>query len=112
MAKPFSKAFYESRQWRKVSKAYALSQHYVCERCHNRSLLGKSDAEARFIVHHKIPLTPENINDPAIAYGWDNLELLCQACHNIVHSQGLDREAVFDADGNVIGIQDHKHTAY
>lgn len=107
MAKPFSKSFYESRQWRKVAKAYALSQHYVCERCHNQIPRGKTDGPSRFIVHHKIPLTEQNINDPYVAYGWDNLELLCQRCHNQIHNNQLDRECIFDADGNPVGIREH-----
>ena len=36
-------------------------------------------------VHHKIRLTPENITDPSIALNWDNLELLCKACHQEEH---------------------------
>lgn len=104
MAKPFSKAFYESRRWRRVAKAYALSQNYVCERCHNRIPIRKGSGRIRYIVHHKTPLTPENIHDPYIAYGWDNLELLCQACHNKAHGKAATRECIFDADGNPIGI--------
>ena len=37
------------------------------------------------IVHHKIELTPENIDDPGITLNWDNLELLCRFCHSEVH---------------------------
>ena len=33
-------------------------------------------------MHHKIYLTPQNINDPAVTLAEDNLELLCQDCHN------------------------------
>lgn len=71
MAKEFSHAFYKSAQWKKVRKAYAESVNGLCERC------GELGDE----VHHKTALTPENINDPSIAYGWDNLELLCFSCH-------------------------------
>ena len=37
------------------------------------------------IVHHKIHLTPDNINVPEIALSWDNLELLCRDCHALAH---------------------------
>ncbi len=104
MAKPFSKSFYESRRWRRVAKTYAASQHFVCERCQNQKLIGKPPEDWRFIVHHKTPLTPTNINDPYIAYGWDNLEFLCQCCHNQAHGKSRSRECVFDDDGNPVGI--------
>ena len=86
MAKDFSKAFYNSRRWRKNAKAFAESKCWICSRCHNRSITGSGTP--RMIVHHKTPLTPENIHDDSIAYGWDNLELLCIDCHNAVHAEG------------------------
>ena len=36
-------------------------------------------------MHHKIPLTPENVTDPDITLNWDNLMLLCRDCHAAVH---------------------------
>lgn len=36
-------------------------------------------------VHHKIRLTPENVNDPEISLNQDNLMLLCNECHNKEH---------------------------
>lgn len=107
MAKDFSKGIYNSRRWRAVARAYAESQHYICERCQNRSFAG-TGRPAHFIVHHKRHLTPENVADDSTVYGWDNLELLCIYCHNAVHSQGLDRECRFDDEGNTIAIIDHE----
>nr|DAG46144.1 MAG TPA: HNH endonuclease [Caudoviricetes sp.] len=107
MAQDFAKRFYNSSRWRKCAKAYAASKHYVCERCGNRSFVGSLKPD-RFIVHHKILLTPENINDPDVTCNWQNLELLCINCHNAVHAAGRDsRECLFDANGNPIGVQDH-----
>lgn len=37
------------------------------------------------IVHHKVHLTPDSINDPTVALSWDNLELLCRTCHAKAH---------------------------
>lgn len=107
MARDFSKGIYNSRRWRAVARAYAESQHYICERCQNRSFAGTGKS-AHFIVHHKEHLTPENVHDDNVVYGWDNLELLCIYCHNAVHSQGLDRECRFDGEGNPIAIIDHE----
>lgn len=70
-----SKAFYRSKQWRRLSRAFLLSRNYICERC-------GGPAE---IAHHKRHITPANIHDPAITLNAANLEALCQACHNAEH---------------------------
>lgn len=106
MAKAFAKKFYNSRRWRNNAKAFAESKCYICSRCHNRSMVGKKQKH-RFIVHHIIPLTPQNIHNDDIAYGWNNLELLCIDCHNAIHANGKVGECVFDEDGNPIGIKKH-----
>lgn len=38
-------------------------------------------------VHHKIRLTKENINEPSIALNFDNLEALCEQCHDKEHEE-------------------------
>ena len=98
MAKDFAKKFYVSATWIKTSKAFAASKFYVCERC------GK--AATRYIVHHKVHLTPENINNPAVALDWKNLQLLCVDCHNIVHKRKRSRQVVFNEFGQVVGVKD------
>ena len=72
----FAHAFYKSSAWKKCAKAYRNSKSGLCERCWKKGLITPG-AE----VHHKIRLTPENLNDPAVALNWDNLELLCKDCH-------------------------------
>lgn len=42
------------------------------------------------IVHHKIELTPMNIDKPEITLNWDNLELVCRNCHALIHG-GKDK---------------------
>ena len=92
----YAKSFYNGKAWRSTQAAYMTSQSYVCERCGN----------AARIVHHIKHLTPQNIGDPAIALGWDNLEALCIECHNIEH---MTRVAIaeglrFDGHGNVLPL--------
>ena len=59
----FAKTFYESPAWRRT-RAYILKRDAgLCVHC----------GEPGVIVHHKIELTPRNIDDPAIALGEDNL---------------------------------------
>lgn len=49
------------------------------------------------IVHHKIHLNSKNIYNPNLTMSFDNLELLCQDCHNKEHFASSD----FDLDGEV-----------
>ena len=52
-------------------------------------------------VHHKIPLTPENIRNPDITLGWSNLELLCKKCHDEERERKAKRWRI-GKDGHVI----------
>ncbi len=98
MAKEFSKRFYHSAAWIKTSKAYASSRFYVCEIC------GKP--AVKYVVHHKIHLTPENIGDPQVSLNWDNLQLLCTECHNQLHKTKSNRKIIFDSSGQPIAVVD------
>ena len=82
MGADFEKTFYASWQWVKCRRAYIASQGGLCERCAAKGLIVPG-AE----VHHKIRLTADNVNNPAISLNWDNLELLCTACHKAEHTQ-------------------------
>ena len=78
----FAHEFYCSWAWIKCARAYKKSKGGLCERCWSKGLIIPA-AE----VHHKIRLTPENINDPNIALNWNNLECLCKNCHKEEHSK-------------------------
>ena len=73
--KPWARWFYKSQKWKRTREAYIRLRHGLCERC---GAGGK-------IVHHKVYLTPSNIWDPSVSLNFDNLELLCQDCHNREH---------------------------
>lgn len=91
--KEWAAGFYNSKAWRQLAAAYMRAQHKLCERC----------GEPAKIVHHKTYLTRNNINDVSIALNWDNLEALCQDCHNKEHHRNeTPKRYSFDADGNVI----------
>ena len=107
MAKEFARKFYNSTRWRKCAKAFAQSKLYVCEMCHNQTSK-KINGDQRYIVHHKVPLTPNNIYEPYITCGWDNLMLLCIECHNKIHGKER-RQMLFDDNGNLIGINEPKN---
>lgn len=82
MPNGFARNFYMSGAWIKCARAYKRDRSGLCERCLKNGLIVPGDE-----VHHKIRLTPENINNPAVALNWDNLELLCKDCHLKEHSR-------------------------
>lgn len=87
---PVVQAFYQSVAWKKCRRNYYLSQYGICERCKG---VGR-------IVHHKKHVTIENVNDDNITLNFDNLELLCQDCHNKEHMSKVTY--MFDENGNLI----------
>jgi len=94
-------AFYTSWAWRKCRKAYAKSKGNLCEKCLRRGRINPGTKEQPLETHHKIPLTDDNINDPSITLNWNNLELLCKACHDEEKEKKKKRWTV-GADGKVI----------
>lgn len=89
----FARAFYLSKEWRRC-RAYIFKRDAgLCVKC------GRPGE----VVHHKEHLTPQNISNPAIALGEDNLELLCRDCHAIEHTTDLPTDAAleFDEEGNL-----------
>ncbi|OYD06095.1 HNH endonuclease [Paludifilum halophilum] len=92
--KAWAKSFYKSKAWRDCRDAYFVSRHGLCERC---SRPGK-------IVHHKIYLTPDNIDNPDVSLNWENLELLCQDCHNNEHhgTKPTGDGLKFDESGDLV----------
>lgn len=95
MAREFAEWFYKSTMWQQVRDYYYAKQFGICERCGRP---GK-------IVHHKKYLTPKNINNPEVSMGENNLELLCQDCHNKEHMKkngACSHGFVFDANGDLI----------
>lgn len=99
MAKDFARAFYNSKAWKDCKNTYSKKMLYLCERC------GAPGLE----VHHKIRITPENINNPEITLNFDNLELLCHKCHTQEHKREIrvsKLRYVFDEEGHVIPIDE------
>ena len=90
----FAKAFYKSKAWQRCRDGYAASVGGLCEDCLAKGLYRPGE-----IVHHMVELTPENINDPAVALSWSNLRLLCRDCHAKRH--GARRRYRVDPAGRV-----------
>ncbi len=104
MHEQFANWFYGSQAWKNCRAAYAKSKGYMCERCRSKGLIVSSGLE----VHHKVPLTPQNIHNEHITLDWNNLSLLCHACHAEVHAADKPgakdpaRRYTVDEWGNII----------
>lgn len=75
-------AFYTSWTWRKCRTAFAKSKGNLCERCLSRGVIEAGSKDRPLEVHHKTPITQENLSNPEITLNWENLELLCKTCHD------------------------------
>lgn len=92
--------FYNQEAWKACRDAYAKSVGGLCERC-----LKKGRVVPGEIVHHKVHLDSENVNDATVSLSFDNLELLCRECHGKEHAKNGKRYKV-DALGRVTTAPD------
>lgn len=82
MAKEYAKQFYSSNAWQTCRNEYAKKKQHLCENCLRKGIYRAGD-----IVHHKIEVSPLNIDNPEIVLNHNNLELLCRVCHAQIHGQ-------------------------
>lgn len=83
--------FYKSTSWKKTRYSYLVSKNFICERCGARATM----------VHHRTYLTEQLINNPELTVGYENLEALCETCHDVEHKTDspLREGFSFDKDG-------------
>ena len=74
--------FYTGNEWKEVRALLMLDRSMMCECC-GKLIHYKYQA----IGHHKIELTMANVNNPEISLNLDNLMLVCNKCHNILHNR-------------------------
>ena len=106
MAKEWAKPFYNSKAWKSCRASYIQKRILIdggmCEICHKDPIR---------IVHHKILLTPININDADVALNHCNLEGNCKACHDAQDEHFLDSinaskpNCLFDEFGNPVDLR-------
>lgn len=94
-----ARKLYTSRSWRRCRLAYLDTVNHICERC----------GRVADIVHHKEYIDSTNVSDPEITLNFENLEALCQTCHNQEHFK--EHSAVadgyqFDEFGNIQKFSD------
>lgn len=97
--KEWAKSFYLSDSWRTCRESFLMHKSHLCERCST-----PDNPVVACIVHHKTYLTSENINNPNIALSWDNLEALCQDCHNKEHHKRVLRRYKFTESGELTAL--------
>ena len=100
MANDITKSFYNSKAWQKCRKLYIAKRISIdgglCEKC---------KTEQGYIVHHKIMLTADNINDPEITLNEENLCYEWKHCHDLEEGHYYDSlgikklKVTFDIDG-------------
>lgn len=106
MSKPFAKAFYNSKAWKLCRDSYIAERIMIdgglCEECQKN--LG-------YIVHHKMPLTPDNINNPDITLNHKLFRYVCKDCHDLYEGHGVGRDktkalCIFDESGQPISLRE------
>jgi 5-methylcytosine-specific restriction endonuclease McrA len=85
--------FYTSRAWRHCRENKLKEAGGLCEICYSRGLIVPA-----VHVHHKIHITPDNLDNPAITLDHSNLMALCEECHAEQHRTKRWR---CDPDGHV-----------
>lgn len=71
-------AFYHSDEWRKTRTSVLIRDNYLCTRCLADGVLKKAE-----VVHHIVELK----DDWSKRLKIDNLESLCDSCHNKHHKK-------------------------
>ena len=94
----YAERFYKSQGWQQCRDGYLRSVGGLCENCMKSGIYTPA-----VIVHHKIHINQQNINDPTVTYNWNNLQALCRDCHAATHTKKTKRFSV-DARGNVTGL--------
>lgn len=111
MAKEFAKAFYNSKVWKRCRNSYIAKRRRIdgglCEVCHEK---------VGYMVHHKVPLTPENINNPDITLNHDLLSYECKDCHDEHEGHGIRKKGEgllveFDENGQPVPKSPHKNNS-
>lgn len=76
-------SFYLSKAWRTVRAEALRRDHGMCVRCMERFMNGGEKPRLAVIVHHK----KSRKEYPELELDLDNLESLCDICHNREHPE-------------------------
>lgn len=101
--------FYNSKLWKDVRKSIWIKQNLLCAICGRPVYVDgiseylPKDRRRTGIVHHKIWLDNNNIEDDDITINEDNLIGVCKECHENIHHSNMScrKDLQFDEDGNI-----------
>ena len=84
--------FYTSKEWAKFRRVVINERlndrgQTICEYC-GKPIVRQYD----IILHHKVELTDDNVNDAMISLNPDNIMLVHHVCHNYIHNKLGHRE--------------------
>jgi 5-methylcytosine-specific restriction endonuclease McrA len=74
--------FYKTAAWVNCREGYLKSVGGLCEKCKAKGIITPAT-----MVHHKIHINAENVDDPSITLSWSNLQALCRLCHAEEHGE-------------------------
>lgn len=88
--------FYKSKEWEAFRQVIIAERTqpdgYVYDEETGKPIIKPYD----LILHHKEPLTEDNVNDATIAFNPDNIEVVSHRTHNRIHDRlGMARRQVF-----------------
>ena len=76
------KRFYQTVEWRAMSRFIRARDGWLCTECRPRTV-------AAALVHHKVPLS-----EGGAPLEESNLTSLCKSCHREFHGQVIDKKRV------------------
>ena len=88
--------FYRSKEWKRF-REIVISERihddgFVYDEITGKPIVKQYD----IILHHKIPLTEDNVNDFSISLNPDNIQIVSHKTHNIIHNKlGYARREVY-----------------
>jgi hypothetical protein len=87
--------FYCTQAWQDLSYNSKIAAGGKCSRCGYIA-----DKMSELIGHHKIELTEDNVDDPNISLNRENIEVICQQCHNKQHRRFGSKQNVYIVYGS------------
>lgn len=101
--------FYNSKVWKDVRRNIWIKQNLLCAICNKPVYVDgiseylPKDKRRIGIVHHKIFLDNNNIDDDNITINEDNLIGVCKECHENIHHSNMScrKDVMFDEEGNI-----------
>lgn len=96
MAQDFARKLYTSKAWIEFRFNLIIERGPKCQKCGDIII-----DTSKLIGHHKIVLTPQNIDDPNVTLNKDNVDLICFDCHNKEHKRyGYNKHSVYIVYGS------------